>query len=203
MPSRTVSYVWKWAEEWLDVARYVALARGINVGRAKRVAMSDLREILEALGYAEVRTLLNSGNVVFSGRAGRPSTAARRIGEALLSRLGVSSRIHVLTADDFSKAVSENVLVERSNDPARLLVGFCDNPSRLAELKALERQNWHPDALAVGRAAAYLWCPSGLLASRLAQAVGGLLGDSWTTRNWATVLKIQAELDRPPRPTRA
>jgi uncharacterized protein (DUF1697 family) len=117
--------------------------------------------------------------------------------------LGVSSRIHVLTADDFSRVVRENVLVERSNNPSRLLVGFYDNSSRLVELKPLERQNWHPDALAVGRAAAYLWCPSGLLASRLAQAVGRLLGDSWTTRNWATVLKIQAELDRPPRPTSA
>jgi uncharacterized protein (DUF1697 family) len=47
-------------------ATHVALLRGINVGKAKRVAMADLRALLEELGYADVRTLLNSGNVVFT-----------------------------------------------------------------------------------------------------------------------------------------
>ena len=56
--------------------RYVALFRGINVGKAKRIAMADLRALLEKLGYTDVRTLLNSGNAVFTGRAGAPDTHA-------------------------------------------------------------------------------------------------------------------------------
>ena len=46
--------------------RRVALLRGINVGRAKRISMGDLRALFTGLGYGDVRTLLNSGNVVFT-----------------------------------------------------------------------------------------------------------------------------------------
>lgn len=55
------------------MSAYLALLRGINVGSAKRVAMSDLRALMEELGFTDVRTLLNSGNVVFSGPKAEPS----------------------------------------------------------------------------------------------------------------------------------
>lgn len=63
--------------------RHVALIRGINVGRAKRVAMADLRALVEDLGYGDVRTLLNSGNVVFTSARRPPAKAAARIEEGL------------------------------------------------------------------------------------------------------------------------
>ena len=66
--------------------RYVALLRGINVGTAKRVAMAELRALVEELGYSEVRTLLNSGNVVFSAAKAEPRKAALRIQAALVLR---------------------------------------------------------------------------------------------------------------------
>ena len=80
-------------------ASHVALLRGINVGTAKRVAMADLRGVLTGLGYDDVRTLLNSGNVVFSAppRSGDPS---KRIEKEIEKKLGVSSRVTVLTAAD-------------------------------------------------------------------------------------------------------
>ncbi len=59
-------------------ARFVALVRGINVGTAKRVAMADLRALVEALGYRNAATLLNSGNVVFEGPAGAGGAAGPR-----------------------------------------------------------------------------------------------------------------------------
>ena len=82
--------------------RYVALLRGINVGRAKRVAMADLRAVVEDLGYADVRTLLNSGNVVFTAPGSSAGDAAGRIGAALEAQLGISSRIVVLAARDLA-----------------------------------------------------------------------------------------------------
>ncbi len=71
--------------------RYVALFRGINVGKAKRIAMADLRALLESLGYTDVKTLLNSGNAVFTGRAGAPDKHAARIRAAVAKKLGVDA----------------------------------------------------------------------------------------------------------------
>jgi uncharacterized protein (DUF1697 family) len=183
----------EWTEATL-AGRHVALIRGINVGRAKRVAMADLRRLLADLGYRDVLTLLNSGNVVFSGGRGKPGRIGDRIEVAMRERLGVSARVTVLTGAAFSTVVEENTLREGARDPARFLVAFCSEPDRLKELEPLGRQSWTPDALAVGSLAAYLWCASGILESRLAQAVGRVLGESTTARNWATVLKIQAVL---------
>jgi len=178
--------------------RYVALIRGINVGRAKRVAMADLRTLLSRLGYSDIRTILNSGNVVFSAPRQPTSRIGKRVEEAMSEQLGVSGRVTVLTAAEFSRVVEENALVERANDPSRLLVAFCSDPSRLKQLDALDRQEWAPEAMAAGSLAAYVWCSEGILASRLLEAVGRALGDSTTTRNWTTVSRVEAALQPEP-----
>jgi uncharacterized protein (DUF1697 family) len=156
--------------------------------------MADLRGLLADLGYREVQTLLNSGNVVFSAGRERPSRIAERIEVAMRERLGVSAPVTVLTAADFSAAVEENRLGKVARDPARFLVAFCNDAGRLKQLEGLTRQRWSPEALAVGSVAAYLWCASGILESRLVEAVGRVLGESTTTRNWTTVTKIHSAL---------
>lgn len=172
--------------------RQVALLRGINVGKAKRVAMADLRALLESLGFGDVRTLLNSGNVVFTASGVKPADAAARIEEALPKKLGVSSRITVLTAEELDAAVRENPLVDVATDPTRLFVAVLTDKADRRKLEPLQKQDWAPEVLALGTRVAYLWCPEGLLASRLPEAVGKALRDGVTTRNWATVMKLQA-----------
>lgn len=170
----------------------IALLRGINVGRAKRVAMADLRALIQDLGYGGVRTLLNSGNVVFTAPDAAPGEAAARIEEALAARLGVSARVTVLSAGELAVIVRENPLLEVAGDPSRLLVAVLTNPADRPRLEPLATQDWSPEALAIGTRAAYLWCPQGVMASRLPEAVGGVLGDGVTTRNWATMTKLYA-----------
>jgi uncharacterized protein (DUF1697 family) len=168
----------------------VALIRGINVGRAKRVAMADLRALVEDLGYGEVRTLLNSGNVVFTTARAAPGNAAARIEKALASKLGVAARVLVLTAEELARAVAANTLQEIGDNPSRLLVAVLNNQADLAKLEPLREQDWTPEVLALGPHVAYLWCPEGVLASRLAEAVNRVLGDAVTMRNWATLVKL-------------
>lgn len=175
-----------------DTGRHVALIRGINVGKAKRVAMADLRALVEELGYGDVRTLLNSGNVVFTVPAKSKGSAAARMEEALAAKLGVSARFQVLSAAELATVVAENPLGEIADDPSRLLIAFLANPADLARLEPLAKQDWGADVLALGTRAAYLWCGGGILASKLPEAVGRVLGDAVTTRNWATVTKLQA-----------
>jgi uncharacterized protein (DUF1697 family) len=173
----------------------VALIRGINVGRAKRVAMADLRALVEDLGYGDVRTLLNSGNVVFSSPRPDPARAAARIEQGLGSRLGVPARVIVLTADEFADVVAENPLLEIAADPSRLLVSILFDPADRSRLEPLARQRWAPDALAIGTRAAYVWCSQGLLASPVAESVARVLGAATTARNWATIVKLHALME--------
>jgi uncharacterized protein (DUF1697 family) len=175
-------------------AVHVALIRGINVGKAKRVAMADLRALVEKLGYTEVRTLLNSGNIVFDAGREASSTVAAGIEQGMAARLKVPARVTVLTGAEFKTVVDENPLGAVADNPSRLLVAFLSDPKDRARLQPLAGQAWTPEALGIGGRAAYVWCPSGMLESPLTEAVWRVLGDATTTRNWATVTKIRALL---------
>jgi uncharacterized protein (DUF1697 family) len=169
------------------MSSHIALLRGINVGTAKRVPMADLRDLFAALGYKDVKTLLNSGNVVFSGK----SPSESRIEKAFEERFGFSSRITIISAADLAAAVEENPISEIPN-PSRFLIAFLKTPDHRQLLLPMESAQWHPGTFALGSRVAYMWCPDGSLESSLALAVNKALKDSVTVRNWATVLKLHA-----------
>jgi uncharacterized protein (DUF1697 family) len=170
--------------------RQIALLRGINVGRAKRVAMADLRAVVEDLGHSDVRTLLNSGNVVFTAKG--KGNIATQIEKALVAKVGISSRVFVLDAAELAGAIAHNPLEKIARDPARLLLAVTASASDQAKLAPLEKQIWNPEALAVGKRVAYLWCADGIIASKLVQAVSRAVDDAVTMRNWATMTKLLA-----------
>jgi uncharacterized protein (DUF1697 family) len=172
--------------------RMVALLRGINVGKAKRIAMAELRGLVEGLGYRDVKTLLNSGNVVFTAPDADARESAGRIEAAIAQRLGVSSRVTVITAEELAEVVTANPLGTVASDPSRLLVGVFNDPANRAKLDPLTQRDWTPDALAVGTRVAYLWCVEGVLASLLAKEFGRVCGDGVTSRNWSTIEKLHA-----------
>jgi len=168
------------------------LLRGINVGRAKRVAMADLRALVEGLGYRDVRTLLNSGNVVFTAPPAVQGDPAARIEKSLEKRLGVSARVTVLTAAELAAIVKGNPLLGVAGDHSRLLVVVLNDAADRTKLQPLLKQEWAPDVLALGKRVAYVWCSEGILESRLAETISRLLRDASTARNWATILKRHA-----------
>jgi uncharacterized protein (DUF1697 family) len=176
------------------VKRYVALLRGINVGRGKRVAMADLRALLAALGYAEVRTLRNSGNAVFDAVAGSAESHAQEITAALAGRLGVVTPVVVKAATGFKAALAANPLLKVATNHSRLLLLFTQHRAALRELQGLAAIDWSPERFAVGEQAAYLWLPAGSIGSAVAKAVETTLGARGTSRNWATVQKLAALL---------
>jgi uncharacterized protein (DUF1697 family) len=170
--------------------RYVALFRGINVGKAKRIAMGDLRALLEKLGYGNVSTLLNSGNAVFTAPAS--ASHAARIRAAVAKQLGVDALVIVKSDKDIAAIISGNELGAIAADPSRLLVAMTHDRKSLAGAKKLDPGACGDERFHIGKDAAYLWCANGILESKLAQGLLKGLGDSCTTRNWATLQKIHA-----------
>jgi uncharacterized protein (DUF1697 family) len=174
------------------MATHVALLRGINVGKAKRVAMADLRDIVAGLGYGDVKTLLNSGNVVFSAPRVKAPEAAQRIEKGLIAKLRIESRVTVLTAKEMRAVIDENPFATIATEPSRFLVAVPSTTSDLEKLRPHVAKDWAPECFALGSRVAYMWCPGGVLESGLNDVVGKALRDAVTVRNWATMSKLQA-----------
>ena len=171
---------------------FVALLRGVNVGKAKRVPMAELRTLLTGLGYTGVATLLNSGNAVFGAANGSPETHGAAIAAAIFSELGVEVPVVVKSATELAAIISENSLAKGAPNHSRLLVAFVQDTKALSSLAAIEALVKPPERFSIGKNAAYLQCTSGILESKAGEALIGKAGKAATTRNWATVLKLQA-----------
>ena len=170
------------------MATYVALLRGINVGRAKQVSMADLAAVFESCGFANVRTVLRSGNVVFeSPSAVDVSTAALLEGE-LLGRTGVASSMVLIAGEDLRRVAAENPLLGVGTDPSRLMVGFVSQPP--AAVGAPDAQMLDPEVLVLGERAVYQWCPDGVSASRVPASFWRQVAPVVTVRNWRTVTRL-------------
>jgi uncharacterized protein (DUF1697 family) len=170
----------------------VALLRGVNVGPNKRVRMAELRAMVEELGYKDVQTLLNSGNLVFSSRRTGPAETARRIEKALEKNLGVSARVIVMSAEELAAAVESNPLAEVAENASRILLGVMADRADAAKLDDIARQDWEEEKIAVGASRTfYVWMPKGVIQSKLNAAVSKALGESVTMRTWATMVKLR------------
>ena len=169
----------------------VALLRGVNItATSTRVAMSDLRELFEGLGFRNVRTLLNSGNIVFS-TGSKGGDVLGRIEKALAAHVGRALPVIVLTGDEVVAAVEGNPLGAVAN-PSWLLVMVLKGAEDVARLKPLLEQRWTPEKLAVGERVAYLWCAKGVAKSPLGAAVDRALEKTGTARNIQTMTKLMA-----------
>ena len=127
----------------------VAFLRGINVGTAKRVPMSELRRVVEGLGYDDVRTVINSGNVVFSMSGTDVRAAASRLEAAVERRFGVTSATTVVPLDDLAALVRREPFDGAASNPSRLLLLICRDAAAAARVKALAKRPWGDERLSV------------------------------------------------------
>jgi uncharacterized protein (DUF1697 family) len=154
--------------------------------------MTDLRSLIEGLGFSDVRTLLNSGNAVFKAARSTSEKAASAIEGAIQREFGFSVPVVVLTARDLNTIIAENPLTQAAQDPSKFLVAFVAKRGVLGKADPLLQETWAPEALAIGRKAAYLWCARGIIDSKLVKHFSRVTAGAATTRNWSTVLKLQA-----------
>ena len=170
------------------MARLVALLRGINLGSKRRVAMGDLRELLTDLGYTDVRTVLASGNAIFTG----PKAKAReKLQTALKERFEMDIDVVVKTMDELEAIIAADPYGDAIDNPTRYFVVFFDSAPKAKALEALEQQDFEPDSFKAGKQELYAWCPEGMQNSKLMKTLAkpGLAGTA-TVRNWATINKL-------------
>jgi uncharacterized protein (DUF1697 family) len=177
--------------------KYAALLRGINVGGNKKVPMADLRAMTAKLGFDDPRTLLQSGNLVFSARSQPMAKLEVLLEAATKKHIGVECSYLLRNAGEWKKIVAANPFrAEAKSDPAHLAVTFCREAPAPAALQALRAEiRGKEDFEAIDREL-FVWYPDGMGTSRLALALSkSRLGTICTARNWNTVMKVGALLE--------
>ncbi|MFG2193430.1 DUF1697 domain-containing protein [Streptomyces sp. NPDC048639] len=175
---------------------YVALLRGINVGGHKKVPMADLRDLLTGLGHGGVRTLLQSGNAVFTSDERDTGRLLAGLEKAIAGRFGFEVACLVLSAGELRAIADRNPFPPSSIEPSKMFVTFLSGPVDPERLAHIDPQVHLPDEFRVGERELFLRCPNGIGRSKLAEVLGRTdLGLTATVRNWNTVTKLLAMTD--------
>lgn len=172
------------------MARLIVLLRGINLGARNRISMPDLREALGDAGYDDVRTYLQSGNVVLTS-TDSAKKVARECERLIADRFGLEIAVVTRTRNELAKVVERNPLGRVAKDPKRYQVSFLAAKPDAKLVRKLADAAVAPEKLvSIGREL-YAWHPKGVARSKLwAQLAGKDLGVTATARNWTTVTKL-------------
>src|SRR4051794_36619227 len=172
------------------MARHVVLLRGINIGSRNRIAMPELRDALEAAGFDDVQTYVQSGNVVLS--SGKPAAEVTRACERQIkASFGLDIDVVARTRAQLSKVVERNPLADVATDPKRYQVSFLSAKPSREVVRKLEDAAAEQERVVFAGSEIYAWHPDGIGRSRLWTLLAGRgLGVTATARNWTTVTKL-------------
>lgn len=174
----------------MPMTRWIVLFRGINVGGRGLLPMKELVAVLKDQGYADVRTYIQSGNVVLRSRESRPERVSARIAKAVSESHGFRPAVLTLGADDMRQAAEANPFPKAQNDPKSLHLFFLAESPKRPDLGALEALKSATESFALADKVLYLHAPDGIARSKLAARAERLLGVDATARNWRTVTKV-------------
>ena len=169
----------------------IALLRGINVGGKNRLPMKELAALFVDAGCDDVRTYIQSGNVVFRSEPTEGEEISSIISASILSRFGYRVPVITRTAREFQTIVQANPFVEAGADADKLHVFFLADLPDGAQVEALDPDRSPGDEFAVQGREIYLYCPNGVARTKLTNSYfDSRLSTTSTTRNWRTVLRL-------------
>lgn len=172
------------------MATWIALFRGINVGGNKILRMKELVLLFEELDFEEVRTYIQSGNVVFRARDTSTKKIALRVEDAVAEAHGFRPRIIILSAKKVRRVMETNPFPAASDDPKSLHCFFLAELPVTPDLQTITDLKSNGEEFVLVDKMFYLHAPQGIGRSKLAPRVEKLLGVASTARNWRTVTKI-------------
>jgi uncharacterized protein (DUF1697 family) len=170
---------------------YVSMLRAVNVGGSSVIKMDALRAAYEAIGLSDVRTLLQSGNVLFRSGLEDRERLVQRIKQELERRTGLKVEVLLRTLDELASIIERGPVLSPRADMSKLLVMFLSSvPSAAAQAALLK---WHKgsEMIEVRGPEIYLYYPDGIGRSKLSNAVlENKLDTAGTARNWNTLVKL-------------
>jgi uncharacterized protein (DUF1697 family) len=172
---------------------HVALLRAVNLAGHNKVGMADLRAWLESLGFTNVRSLLQSGNLLFDG-PGRGGALEAKLEISARQDLDLQTDFHIRTGPELRGVIDANPFsAEAKADPSHLVVVFLRDAPEKKHLAALRAAITGRETIALGGRHAYIVYPDGIGRSKLtARLIERKLETTGTGRNWNTVLKLAA-----------
>ena len=173
---------------------YIGLLRAVNLPAHNKVGMTDLRELVTALGFEDARTLLQSGNIVFRGEARRSDQLERELELAAAKRLGLSTDFFVRSAAEWQAIIDANPFPKEAKaDPSHLVAVVLKGGASAKNVTALQQAIKGRERVVATGTCAYIVYPDGIGRSKVTSAlIEKLLGTRGTARNWNTVLKLAA-----------
>ncbi|ATU91389.1 hypothetical protein B5P45_17285 [Phyllobacterium zundukense] len=169
---------------------YIVLFRGINVGGNKIIKMETLRTVLTKAGFADVKTYIQSGNLVLTSKQ-----TARRIDDTISDlfpkTFGFESRVSVRNIDEWNCMIAKNPYPQAEQNPKSLHAVILDNDPTDAALAEFEIKAGESESFTLRNRVLYLYTPDGFGTSKLALALDRVLKVPLTARNWRTVLTLQ------------
>ena len=169
---------------------WITLFRGINVGGHNILPMSELKALLEELGCTDVRTYIQSGNVVFRHKEGQAAGLSETISKAVLSRFHFGPYVLLLTANYLENALAANPFSSAEENPKSVHLYFLSAAPIEPDLGGLKLLKLANEKFELIDQVFYLYAPDGIGRSKLAARVEKLLGVPATARNWRTAQKM-------------
>ena len=175
-------------------ATHIALLRAINVGGTKKVTMAELSGFFVSLGFGQVRTIVQTGNVVFTSDAGDSTELEGLLETEAKKRLDLDTDFFVRSSKEWDAVIVRNLFPdEAESDPSHLVIMVLKDAPAAAALSALQAAIQGPELVKADGKQLYAVYPAGIGRSRLTlKLIEGKLGTRATGRNWNTVLKIAA-----------
>ncbi|MEO8102649.1 MAG: DUF1697 domain-containing protein [Betaproteobacteria bacterium] len=169
---------------------WIALFRGINVGGNRLLPMKELAALIETLGVTQVRTYIQSGNVIFCGGGANAASLSNRIEAAVGRQFGFTPQVLLLTLKEFERAVGANPFPQAAHAPNTLHLAFLAQRPARPDIAGLNATRSGEEQFLLDGKVFYLYAPAGIGKSKLAARFERLLGVPATARNGNTVLKI-------------
>jgi len=172
--------------------RYISMLRGINVGGQKKILMEELRKLFESLGYENVRTYIQSGNVIFLAPMDGEDFVRDRIQDAVRDRFGFEVAVTVRSLAEMKKVVEGIPFSQKAGDDlSKLHVVFLSEKTNKGIEQEITRARSEGEEVVIKGREIYLYLPNGYGRSKLNNNFfERKLGVSATTRNWKTVNKL-------------
>jgi uncharacterized protein (DUF1697 family) len=169
---------------------HIALLRGINVSGKNRLPMAVLRTAFESAGCVNVKTYIQSGNVVFNYVPGTVASLHATIADAILQAVGFCPDMIIIDRDQLLAAIQSNPFADAIDAPASLHFYFLAHSATSPDLLALEQARARSERYQLSDSVFFLHAPDGVARSKLATKVEKLLGVTATARNYRTVTQV-------------